>query len=88
MKLDWKGIDMENLKEFTVVCHFSAIARKKVQAESYEDAKQIAETETSINFDEILEITEPCKVDDIVISNYGEPYDYQEHVEYKSWGSE
>jgi ABC-type transport system involved in Fe-S cluster assembly fused permease/ATPase subunit len=79
---------MESLKEFTVICHFSAIARKRVNAESYEDAKQIAETDSLINFDEILEITEPCKVDEIVISNYGDQSQYQDHAEYKSWGSE
>jgi hypothetical protein len=79
---------METLKEFTIICHFSAIAKKKVNAESYEDAKQIAESESSVNFDEILEITEPCIVDEIVISNYGYPSEYQDHAEYKSWGSE
>jgi hypothetical protein len=79
---------METNKEFTVICHFSAIARKKIKAQCFEDAKQIAESDTTINFDEILEITDPCKVDEIVISNYGDQSEYQEHVEYKSWGSE
>lgn len=79
---------MENLKEFIVICHFKAIARIKVNAESFEDAKRIAGRDKSISFEEILEITEPCKIDEIVISNYGNQSEYHEHAEYKSWGSE
>jgi hypothetical protein len=80
---------MKTEKEFVVFCQFSAIAKKVVNAESLEQAKQIVETDNSVRFEEIVKLTEPCKVDEVLLlkSNDSE-LDYNEHVEYKSWGSE
>ena len=80
---------MKTKKEFVVFCQFSAIAKKVVNAESLEQAKQIVESDKSLRFEEIVKLTEPCKVDEVLLlkSNDSE-LDYNEYVEYKSWGSE
>lgn len=80
---------MKTEKEFVVFCQFTAIAKKVVNAESLEQAKQIVEADKSVKFEEIVKLTEPCKVDEVLLlkSNDNE-LDYNEYVEYKSWGSE
>jgi hypothetical protein len=76
-------------KEFIVFCRFCAIAKRVVNASNLEQAKQIVESDESLKFDEIVRLTEPCKVDEVLLlkSNDSE-MDYNEYVEYKSWGSE
>lgn len=80
---------MKTEKEFIVFCQFSAIAKRVVNASNLEQAKQIVESDESLKFDEIVRLTEPCKVDEVLLlkSNDRE-MDYNEYVEYKSWGSE
>jgi len=76
-------------KDFTVFCHFSAIGKRIVKAPSLDDAKRIAELDGSAEFDEIIRLTEPCKVDAVLLLKSNEKIaDEQEIVEYKSWGSE
>jgi len=80
---------MKSEKDFIVFCRFSAIAKKIVNASSLEQAKEIAESDESINFEEIVRLTDHCQVDEVLLlkSNDAE-MDLHEHVEYKSWGSE
>jgi len=80
---------MERKNEFEIYCHFSAIGKKTISASSLEEAKQIVETDGSVQFDEIVKLTELCKVDESLSHKVNKP-DMEEHhdVEYKSWGSE
>ena len=80
---------MEKKKEFIVFCHFSAIGKKIVEASGLEEAKQLVESDRSGNFNEIIRLTEPCKVDEVLLFKSNEPStDYHEIVEFKNWGSE
>jgi hypothetical protein len=89
MKKKFKGdFKLKEEKTFTVFCQFSAIGKKTVKAESLKEANQIAEADSSINFDEIIRLTEPCKVDKILLSDDDETFQHFDNVEYKSWGSE
>jgi hypothetical protein len=84
-----KEIKMEKKKEFIVFCHFSAIGKKIVKASSIEEAKQIAKSDDSVKFDEIIRLTRPCKVDEVLLfKSKDQVADDREIVEYKNWGSE
>lgn len=79
---------METYNEYSVICHFSAIARKQIKAQNYEEAKHIAESDTSIKSRDIIRITDPCKVTEVVLRDYGSQSHRYGHFEYKIWGSE
>lgn len=80
---------MERSKEFIVFCQFSAVAKKIVRASSLEEAKKNAETDKSINIDEIIKLTAPCKVDEaLLLKSTDQEANDREFVEYKSWGAE
>lgn len=80
---------MKRNKEFIVFCRFSAIGKKIVEASSIEEAKRIVESDGSGKFEEIVKLTEPCKVDEAILLRTNEPaIDAQEVVEFKNWGSE
>lgn len=80
---------MDKKNEFELYCHFSAIGKKTISASSLEEAKQIVELDKSVHFDEIIRLTDPCKVDDSLSHKVNEPTQEEHHdVEYKSWGSE
>jgi hypothetical protein len=79
---------LEKFKEYLVYCRFSAIGTKKIKASSLKDAKQIAESDESVQFDEIIRLTEPCTVDEVLLRKSDEPIIHHENVEYKSWGAE
>jgi len=80
---------MKTEKEFIVFCRFRAIAKKVVHASNLEQAKQIAESDKSLKFDEIIRLIEPCKVDEVLLLKSNDPEtDDKETVEFKSWGAE
>lgn len=80
---------MEKKREYIVFCHFSAIGKKIIKASSLEEAKQIAESDESVKFDEIFRLTEPCKVDEaLLLKSNDRAADDLEIVEFKNWGSE
>jgi hypothetical protein len=79
---------MGKSREYLVYCRFSAIGTKKIKAPSLKEAKQIAESDESVQFDEIISLTEPCKVEEILLRKVDEPILHHENVEYKSWGAE
>ena len=76
-------------KKFEIYCRFSALGKKVVEATSFDKAIHIAESYDTIEFDDIVRLTEPCKVDqklshEILESNS----EAQQHIEFKNWGSE
>lgn len=75
-------------REYLIYCRFSAIGTKKIKASSLKEAKQIAESDESVQFDEIISLTEPCKVDEIILRKAEDPILHDENFEYKSWGAE
>ena len=79
---------MKKDKEFIIFCHFSAIGKKTIKASSLKEAKQIAESDESVHFDEILRLTKPCKVDATLLREFNVATEHHEIVEYKSWGAE
>jgi len=79
---------MKKDKEYVIYCHFSAIGIRKIISSSLEEAKQIAESDESVHFDEIIRLTEPCIVDEILLRKIDETIEHHENVEYKSWGAE
>ena len=80
---------MDTKNEYQVYCHFSAIGKKTINASSLEEAKQIVESDKSVQFDEIVRLTELCKVDESLSHKVNKPTIEEHHdVEYKSWGSE
>lgn len=80
---------MDTKKEFQVYCHFCGIGTRKIKAMSLEEAKQIAESDNSIYFDEIVRLTKPCWVDESLSHHLEDKATKGQHaVEYKSWGSE
>jgi hypothetical protein len=80
---------MGKKKEYIVFCHFSAIGKKIVNASSLEEAKQIAESDESVKFEEIFRLTEPCRVDEaLLLKSNDKAADDREIVEFKNWGSE
>lgn len=80
---------MDTKKEFQIFCHFNAIGEKRIMASSFEEATQIAEADNSVEFDKIIRLTEPCKVDISLSHVVNEPIPESPHdFEYKSWGSE
>lgn len=79
---------MKTDKEFIIYCHFSAVAKKTINATNSEEAKRIAESDDSINFDEIIRITYPCIVDQVVETESDNEFSSHRNYEYKSWGSE
>lgn len=74
--------------EYMLFCRFSAIAKKKVIASSLKEAIHIVESEQLVHFEEIVELTEPCKVDEELTGKFNEALEFNEFHEYKSWGSE
>jgi hypothetical protein len=74
--------------EYIVLCHFTAVGKKTIKASNPREAKQIAESDESVQFDEIIRLTDPCYVDEILLRKYDEAIEHHEHVEYKSWGAE
>lgn len=80
---------MAKNKKFQIFCRFSAIGKKTISASNLEEARQIVEADDSVQFDEIVRLTEPCKVDES-LSHQIEEHAPQDHhdVDYKSWGSE
>jgi len=80
---------MKKQKEYEVFCQFCAIGKRIIKASSFEEAKQIAESDRSVQFEEILNLLKPCSVTDALAVNIDEslPKDEQS-IEYKSWGSE
>jgi hypothetical protein len=79
---------MEKDYEYEVVCHFCAVGKKMIKASSLEGAKHIAESDYSTHFDEIIKLTEPCKVDEIMLHKSEEKVEHHPNVDYKSWGAE
>ena len=80
---------MDKKKEYEIYCHFSAIGKKTISASNLEEAKQIIESDKSVHFDEIIKLTEQCKVDTSLSHEVSEPSQDEHHdLEYKSWGSE
>ena len=80
---------MNKDKDFIVFCHFSAIGKRIVKATSLDDAKRIAESDESVDFDGIIRLTEPCKVDEVLLLKSNDQIaDDHEFIEYKNWGSE
>ncbi len=80
---------MKKDKEFIVFCHFCAIGKRIVRASSLEEAKQIAESDESVKFEEIFRLTEPCTVDEVLLLKSNDKVaDDREFVEFKNWGSE
>ena len=80
---------MEKQKEYEVFCQFCAIGKKLIKASSFEEAKQIAESDRSVQFEEILNLIEPCSVTDALVMNTDESLSKEENgIEYKSWASE
>lgn len=80
---------MDKKKEFQIFYHFCGIGKKTIKASSLEEAKQIAEADDSIHFDEIVRLTKPCRVDETLSRYVAMPKTEDHHaVEYKSWGSE
>lgn len=81
---------MDKDKEFTIFCQFSAVGKKVIMAESFDEAKQIAESDDSVEFDEIVRITKLCKVDEALSWEfYSRTEDNEkEKIDYKNWGSE
>jgi hypothetical protein len=76
-------------KEYQIFCHFCAIGEKRIRASNFEEAKQIAESEYSVQIDKILRLTEPCRVDDSLSHRVDESFNKDpNNVEYKNWGSE
>lgn len=80
---------MAKNKKFQIFCRFSAIGKKTISASSLEEARQIVEADDSVQFDEIVRLTESCKVDESLshIISESEP-EIHHDVDYKSWGSE
>ncbi|MDZ7626711.1 MAG: hypothetical protein U5J96_19975 [Ignavibacteriaceae bacterium] len=79
---------MKKDKEYVIYCQFSAIGIRKIRASNLREAKQIAESDESVQFDEIIRLTEPCIVDEILLRKIDETIEHHENVEYKSWGAE
>lgn len=80
---------MKKNREYLVFCHFSAIGKKIVEASSLEEAKHIVESDKSWECDEIIKLTEPCKVDEALLLKSNDPEtNAHETVEFRSWGSE
>ena len=76
---------MKPNKEFLVFCQYTAKAKKVVNASSLEQAKQIVESDRSVKIYQIIEIVEPCKVDEVLLLKYNDAeLDNKEIVEYKS----
>lgn len=76
-------------KKYEIYCQFSALGKKVIHASSIDEAIQIAESEDRIELNEIVRMTEPCKVDPKlsreVLESDSEEY---HHIEFKNWGSE
>ena len=81
---------MDLIKEFDIYCHFCGIGKKTVKASSYEEAKRIIMSNESIQFDEIIQLTKHCLIDETISKKYSDdPDNYTNHdIEYKNWGSE
>jgi len=79
---------MKKDMEYVIYCHFNAIGIRKIRALNLKEAKQIAESDESVHFDEIIRLTEPCIVDEILLRKIDETIEHHENVEYKSWGAE
>jgi hypothetical protein len=80
---------MEIQSEYQVFCQFCAIGKKVIKASSFEEAKQIAESDSSVHFDEILCLLKPCSVTDALAMKMDESVLKDENsIDYKSWGSE
>ncbi len=77
-----------NRKKYEIYCRFSALAKKVVKASSLDEAKQVAESDVSVQFDEIIRLIEPCKVEKIFAQKMNETIEHCEHFEYKNWGAE
>ena len=79
---------MDNRK-FEIYCQFSALGKKVIEACSFDEAIQIAESDEKIEFDDIVRLTKACKVDpklshELIARESEAPH----YIEYKSWGSE
>ena len=75
--------------KFQVFCHFSAIAQKTIIAESFAEAKQIAESDYSVQLEKIVRLTEPCRVDESMSHEVNEHDSGDQHVvDYQNWGAE
>ena len=80
---------MDTKNEYQIYCHFCAIGKKTIGASNLEEAKQIVEADNSVQFDEIVRLTELCKVDESLSHKINKPTPEEHHdVEYKSWGAE
>ncbi|HET55498.1 MAG TPA: hypothetical protein ENN33_09820 [Ignavibacteria bacterium] len=76
-------------KKYEIYCRFSALGKKVIQASSLDDAIQIAESDEKVEFDDIVRVMEPCKVDqklshEVIEDDSEEPH----NIEFKNWGSE
>ncbi|MBN1408696.1 MAG: hypothetical protein JW956_12945 [Calditrichaceae bacterium] len=81
---------MNSLKEFDVFCHFCGIGKKTIKALSYDEARQIMKNTEYIDFDEIVNLTKPCLIDEVILKGISESTHGQEQsdIEYRNWGSE
>ena len=81
---------MDLIKEFDIYCHFCGIGKKTVKASNYEEARQIIKNKEYIDFDEIVQLTKPCLIDEVVLKEFSDhPQKHtQSDIEYKNWGSE
>lgn len=80
---------MAKNKQFRIFCHFSTMGKKTIDAASLDEAMQIVEADDSVQFDEIVRLTEACKVDESLSHQISESEPGVHHdVEFKSWGTE
>jgi len=76
-------------KKYEIYCRFSALGKKVVKASSIDEAIQIAESDDKFEFDDIVRVMEPCKVDQKLSHEITESEsEEQQHIEFKNWGSE
>jgi hypothetical protein len=76
-------------KKYEIYCRFSALGKKVVKAYSIDEAIQIAESDEKFEFDDIVRVMEPCKVDQKLSHEITESKPEEQHdIEFKNWGSE
>jgi hypothetical protein len=79
---------MKNQTEYEVFCQFCAIGKRTILASSFEEAKEIAESDSSAQFTELLMLTKPCIVTDAIALSTEEIDGQAAKLDYKNWGSE
>ena len=79
---------MKNQTEYEVFCEFCAIGKRTVLASSFDEAKEIAETDKSTQFSDILMLTKSCKVTDAIALTEETSDEHPYKLDYRNWGSE